>query len=323
MISFNYKQTDIANSTHTIIVYRPRDYRTLLTGCSLTLPLPRPHLPPSACLGWVERSSGPQTARPSLGQAGWRPHRRVSVYHRITSHSETEALQSDLNRLATWSATWHLKLNPAKCHTTTFSLRKLPIPATYTLDGTALQRRTETRDLGVILDSKLTFAAHIDTTIAKANRMLGLLIRSMQASRRHSRAPIDHKVMLCTFYAHVRSIIEFGCVVWAGAAVSHLKRLERVQHKFLMWLASCSDKRSDNLDYLVLLSHFKVRSIKSRFVQHDLMFLFHVHHARLDSTVLLGAFGLRVCVCVCVYVCVWVMWNVNKTTRTRKKAPSV
>ena len=124
--------------------------------------------------------------------------------------------------------------------------------------------------------------------------MLGLLIRSMQASRRHCRAPIDHKVMLCTFYAHVRSILEFGCVVWAGAAVSHLKRLERVQHKCLMWLASCSDKRSDNFDYLVLLSHFKVRSIKSRFVQHDLMFLFHVHHARLDSTVLLGAFGLNV-----------------------------
>ena len=59
-------------------------------------------------------------------------------------------------------------------------------------------------------------------------------------------------------------------------------------------LYCCSDKRSDNLDYLVLLSHFKVRSIKSRFVQHDLMFLFHVHHARLDSTVLLGAFGLNV-----------------------------
>ena len=26
--------------------YRPRVYRTQLTGCSLTLPLPRPHLPP-------------------------------------------------------------------------------------------------------------------------------------------------------------------------------------------------------------------------------------------------------------------------------------
>ena len=70
----------------TIIVYRPRDYRSLLTGCSLTLTLPRPHLPPSACLGWVGRSSGPQTARQSPGQAGWRPRCRVSLLSRETVH---------------------------------------------------------------------------------------------------------------------------------------------------------------------------------------------------------------------------------------------
>ena len=42
-----------------------------------------------------------------------------------------------------------------------------------------------------------------------------------------------------------------------------------MQHKFLIWLARYSDKRSDNLDYLALLLHFNVRSIKSRFVQYD------------------------------------------------------
>ena len=218
----------------------------------------------------------------------------IKLYHRINSHSDTHALQADLDRLSTWSATWRLKLNPAKCHTISFSLRKTPVLATYTLAGTTLQRRTETRDLGVILDTKLTFATHVDLTLAKANRMLGLILRSMQLSRRHNRGTFDHKSMLCTFYAHVRSILEFGCVVWAGAAVSHLKRLERVQHKFLIWLARYSDKRSDNLDYLALLLHFNVRSIKSRFVQYDLMFLFHIHHAKLDSAVLLSTFGLSV-----------------------------
>ena len=218
----------------------------------------------------------------------------IKLYHRITSQSDTEVLQADLNRLSTWSAAWRLQLNPSKCHVISFSLRKSPILATYMLDGTALQRRSETRDLGVILDSKLTFATHTDVTIAKANRMLGLIIRSMQLSRQHHRANLHHKTMLCTYYAHVRSILEFGCVVWAGAAVSHLKRLERVQHKFLMWLARYSDKRTDNLDYSFLLLHFNVRSMKSRFVQYDLMFLYHIHHARLDSAVLLGAFGLSV-----------------------------
>ena len=137
----------------------------------------------------------------------------IKLYHRISSHSDTHALQADLDRLSTWSATWRLKLNPVKCHTISFSLRKTPILATYTLDGTALQRRTETRDLGVILDTKLTFATHFDLTLVKANRMLGLKLRSMQLSRRHNRGSFDHKSMLCTFYAHVRSILKFDCVL--------------------------------------------------------------------------------------------------------------
>ena len=39
------------------------------------------------------------------------------------------------------------------------------------------------------------------------------------------------------FNAHVRSIMEFGSVIWGGVAKTHLSRLERIQHKFFMWLA--------------------------------------------------------------------------------------
>jgi len=180
----------------------------------------------------------------------------------------------------------------------TFSLRKSPIPATYTLNGTALERRSVTRDLGVLLDSKLTFGPHVDHTIAKANLMLGLVIRSMQLSRCTNRARFDHKAMLCTFYAHVRSVLEYGCVVWAGAAVTHLKRLERVQHKFLMWLAFNSDKPHESIDYKVLLTHFNVTSIRARFAHYDLLFLFNIHRARIDCPDLLAAFGPRFGLCV-------------------------
>ena len=75
---------------------------------------------------------------------------------------------------------------------------------------------------------------------------------------------------------------------------THLKRLERVQHKFLMWLARNSDKPTASADYRALLSHFSVRSIRSRFAQYDLMFLYHVHRARIDCPDLVSAFGLSV-----------------------------
>ena len=144
----------------------------------------------------------------------------------------------------------------------------------------------------VILDSKLNFACHVDAAVLKARRMLGLLIRSMQLPVCSRRAKLDYKAMLSAFNAHVRSVMEYGSVVWAGAAVTHLKRLERIQHSFLIWLACSSNQHSFNLRYDHLLRHFKVASVKSRFLQHDLMFMYNVFHGRLDSSQLLSNFDL-------------------------------
>ena len=82
--------------------------------------------------------------------------------------------------------------------------------------------------------------------------------------------------------------------MWAGAAVTHLKRLERVQHRFVLWLARYSDRPSDEREYRALLAHFTMLSVKARFAQHDLMFLHKVYRASIDSAELLGMFGLSV-----------------------------
>ena len=44
--------------------------------------------------------------------------------------------------------------------------------------------------------------------------------------------------------------------------------------------------------YSDLLNHFKMRSLKSRRVQHDLMFVRNVLNGRIDSSFLLGSFSL-------------------------------
>ena len=216
----------------------------------------------------------------------------VKLHKLVRCEDDARALQSDIDSLAQWSRAWKLRLNPTKCHVISFTLRVSPILATYAVDGVTLERRTQVRDLGVILDSKLNFACHVDATVLKAKRMLGLLIRSMQLPGSPRRARFDCKAMLSAFNAHVRSIMEYGSVVWSGAAVTHLKRLERIQHSFLIWLACSSDQNSFNLSYDHLLQHFKVASIKSRFIQHDLMFIHNVFHGRLDCPLLLSQFHL-------------------------------
>ena len=99
------------------------------------------------------------------------------------------------------------------------TLRRTPTRTTYHIGDVPLEAVDEIRDLGVTLDTKLTFAPHISKTVSQANRALGLLIRSFQTASRG--AKFNKKSLLVAYFANVRSILEYGSVVWAGVAKSH------------------------------------------------------------------------------------------------------
>ena len=160
----------------------------------------------------------------------------VKIYRQISSPADCELLQGDLTSLCKWSVDWRLTPNPQKCASFTITLKKAPILHNYHIDNSSLKRVEEVRDLGITLDSKLTFSAHINRTVSKANRALGILRRSFQSGLAIQK--FDRKALLSAYYANVRSVLEYGTIVWSGAAKTHLKRLERVQHKFLIWLAT-------------------------------------------------------------------------------------
>ena len=48
--------------------------------------------------------------------------------------------------------------------------------------GAELERVPKMRDLGVILDTKATFATQVSHIVSRANRSLGLMIQSSQAA---------------------------------------------------------------------------------------------------------------------------------------------
>ena len=219
----------------------------------------------------------------------------VKLFHRVRDPGDAGRLQADLDALSRWSKTWRLHLNPAKCFTLTLTLKRQPVITDYLLDGVSLKRCSEARDLGLILDQKLTFAQHVDKTVSQGNRLLGLLIRSMHASRcieRGARVCFNPRPIICAFNAHIRSVLEYGSVIWGGAARSHFIRVERIQHKFLMWLATVSRVAPSSLGYEGLLRAFNMTSILSRFTQHDIMFLFNVYRSRVNCMDLVASFSL-------------------------------
>ena len=107
---------------------------------------------------------------------------------------------------------------------------------------------------------------------------------------------LNERAVMTAYYANVRSILEYGSQIWAGAAKTHLDRIERVQHKFLLWLAHRTEagRHARNLSYDALSALFRLPSLSSRRHQHDIVLLHCIMQSRCDSMYLLGCFSIRV-----------------------------
>ena len=215
----------------------------------------------------------------------------LKLFRAVTDVRDGELLQNDLDQLHSWSRSWQITLNPTRCFHLRLSLKTKPLPVRFSIGGTQLSLVTSMRDLGVIIDSKLNFSDHVDFILKRGNRALGLLIRSLQGVRgRYSKGGV-----IAAYYANVRSILEYGSVVWAGAASSHLDRLERIQHKFLCLLAGTRRDRFDMCDYEGLIcALYKIDTLVQRRTALDPSFLHGVLSGRIESSLLLSQFSLRV-----------------------------
>ena len=71
----------------------------------------------------------------------------------------------------------------------------------------ALETSTLEKDLGVHVDSDLKFSCHIETQVAKANKILGLIRRSYQF--------LDGESRKLLFTSLVRRNLEFANVAWS------------------------------------------------------------------------------------------------------------
>jgi hypothetical protein len=77
----------------------------------------------------------------------------------------------------------------------------------YSLNGQNLERVSVIRDLGVIMDSKLTFSEHVDVTVSKARQMLGFIMRVGRDFR-------DPYALKSLYVSLVRSKLEYASCVW-------------------------------------------------------------------------------------------------------------
>lgn len=152
----------------------------------------------------------------------------MKLFMEICKASDLVVFQGEIDNFHTWCSKSLLELNVKKCISVSFTRKREITQEAITIGQKTVERCSQVRDLGVILDSKLTFVDHYNNIIYKASNMLGFIKRFSF----HFNDPYTIKTL---YIAYVRPLLEYCSIVWDPYQASHVNRIESVQKQFLLF----------------------------------------------------------------------------------------
>lgn len=203
----------------------------------------------------------------------------------VRGRDDQYLLQGDIDRLTEWCRRNRMYLNIEKCYHIKFTRKKKFFPSKYSIDQQELTELTQIRDLGVILDSRLTFGPHIDHCLDLANKSLGFIMRSSKSLK-------NPLTILKLFSSLVRSRLEYCSIIWSPYKIKYITRLESVQKRLLRRLSYRFKLKLES--YVDRLKHFNIDSLQNRRDILAMNFLYKVLNNKIDCPDIINKFAFYV-----------------------------
>lgn len=211
------------------------------------------------------------------------------IYASGKEYHNFHCLNMYLQKFHQWCSKNYLLLNVNKCSVISFSRRISPLVYTYSIGCEIVPRVSLVKDLGVLLDVKLSFNKHIDYIINKANRTWGMI-------RRYACEFSDPYVIKSLYVSFVRTLLEYASVVWCPYYEVNINRVEAVQKRFLRF-ALRGLPWSDVTTLPIYQSRLKLinmESLKVRRMVAKVVFVHKVLTGEIDSPDILNLLSINV-----------------------------
>lgn len=211
----------------------------------------------------------------------------LKIYRIVRDVRDCIKIQNNLNSFSQWCTDNGLLLNIEKCRVMRFYRNSHPIFYNYSINNSSLEPTKMFKDLGVLFDPTLSFKAHYDFICNKALKLLGFIKRSLS----------DFNNINCfknVYCSLVRSVLEYSSSVWSPFYKCHIDNIERVQKKFLRFIAFKLKIPSQDIVYFEILKLLNIPTLENRREILDLFFLFKVVNGLIDSPQLLEKVDFRI-----------------------------
>lgn len=138
-------------------------------------------------------------------------------------------MQRDIKKLSEWLYDNLLTMNTDKTKYIFFHSYQKPVPTinkTIEVNGTRIERVTQMNYLGLIIDTRIGWAKHIEKSIGKIVGLVGVL------RRLNTILPVS--TLKSVYFSHIHSKMFYLSEIWGGSATSaKLDELQVIQNRAL------------------------------------------------------------------------------------------
>lgn len=202
----------------------------------------------------------------------------TKIFMQIKNTNDAYKLQSAINDFTHWCIENKLEINEDKCYIMTISRKSNTIHFDYSINSNIIKRILEHRDLGIIIDSKLTMIPHIEKQVNKAKGMLALI-------RRLSNGLFNQNTMRTLYMSLVRSHLDYASVVYNPNYDVHSNKIESIQKQFLLY-AMKDEQRTEDFQlrpYSERCGDMKLTSLHRRRINSGIIFIYDLIEKNLIS----------------------------------------
>ena len=165
-----------------------------------------------------------------------------------------------------WCVTWHSSVNLDKCkHVTIGHGSNRQYSLSTDVDIYIIQQCTEESDLGATFTTDLKISHHINNSIRKASKLVGIIYRTFHVLTPHT--------LHLLYTSLLRLHLDYARVVWQPHLLKDIRALEAVQRRVTRLSPNLA-----HLTYSVRLKYLNLPSLYYRRLRMDMIMMYKILH---------------------------------------------